>query len=196
MQADNFITAASDPEKWVRRSRSLRVSADLLWPYATEGISNFNKSDPATHQPLIASFAILQSSQLLYALSIETALKGRIILISPSHLSFDVLMDGAGALSSVKMHPIGGKRTSGHDLVKLAELAQLLSNGKNPEERAFLHFASECILWRSRYPVPMESYSPNELATHLAANDKLIGFQTKAVHWIDTALDFSTIRNQ
>lgn len=171
MNAEDFLKAAIDPNRWLQKSIALRRSADRLWETFFEAGLRWaeQRSDP---EEQIAEDAWdeasghLTCSKLLYGLALETAFKAWILRESPESIELRMSADGTGAIREVEVKQFGVSLGVGHNLEKLGELPGLFSRGTDAlfkaesDDRAIreiLKHLTEVVLWSGRYPVPTRS---------------------------------------
>ncbi len=155
---DALFQAAQQPAMWLRCAKRLRDAAELiLTDQRPREVAYFRAVDDASN----AAAALLATSgssttveveaeapnylpaQLLYALAIQNALKGLIVLRSPK------LADPRKFNKSI----------ANHDLLKLAQLANI---ALYDQEAPLLRALSQITMWAGRYPVAL---SANEYVT-------------------------------
>jgi hypothetical protein len=95
--------------------------------------------------------AAFTTSVMVYAMAIETALKGRLLQQDPNRIRFSFETNGLGEVqsASIKQSAVGS-----HNLEALAEFVGLIAKDRNDERREVLRRLTDCLLWVSRYPVP------------------------------------------
>lgn len=130
---DIFKELAADASAWRTKATTLRSAAQSLW----DSFNEFLAADPGHLKSKDEQSAILyryaerlHTSQLLYGLATETALKARIIENDPKGIEFREKKDGQGNIVDLQILRIGvelGK--DGHDLVKLAQAAGVADGG-------------------------------------------------------------------
>lgn len=153
---------------------TLRSAAQSLW----DSFNEFFAADPGHLKSKDQQSAILyryaerlHTSQLLYGLATETALKARIIENDPKGIGLREKKDGQGNIVDLQILKIGvelGK--DGHDLVKLAQAAGVADGGAASlveSDRIALNemlaYLTDCVRWSGRYPLPKklsERYLP------------------------------------
>jgi len=162
-----FRATASNPVAWRQKAITLREAAESLWDSFN---SLFLKGDghllaKDKQSEVLDRFAErIHTSQLLYGLATETALKARIIALDATKIELRERKDENGKVIDLQIHKIGvelGK--DGHDLVKLADAAGVLNPTNTalfPVEsdftttRAILEHLTDCVRWSGRYPAP------------------------------------------
>ena len=140
MNANSFLNAATEPKGWFMQSVALRKSGMALWDQFKATFARPRPVDAeASDAMLTEAFNHLRISQLLYALAVETALKGVIIRDQPSEIEFSVTMDGKQDIVNVQLKRLGAKLGDGHNLEKLAEIANFV---KPNDDRTCLLYTS------------------------------------------------------
>ncbi|HEV8603931.1 MAG TPA: hypothetical protein VGQ99_01115 [Tepidisphaeraceae bacterium] len=195
---DMFREAASDPVAWRAKAVTLRGAAQSLW----ESFDSFFRDDPGHLRSKDEQATILyrysdriHTSQLLYGLATETALKGHIIQADPASIEFREKKDGDGNVVDLQILKIGvelGK--DGHDLLKLGEAAGVLDPGNATlflvesdltATREILAYLTDCVRWSGRYPAPKklsERYLPTA-----SIPSRVLGLYMR--DWLDPFLD-------
>ena len=174
MLATEFLERSRDPSAWRKHARALRRSADTLWTeferVLVAGITptNSDQGEPDFEEALEA----FDASKLLYGLTFETALKAWIVEFFPSKIEIRVAMDGKGEATHAELRAVGVPTSSGHNLLALAEAADLFgerfsevirTDGDRRAVRNICRDLGEVVLWRGRYPVPLASSEPMRL---------------------------------
>ena len=124
-----FRDAARDVTAWRAKAVALRAAATALW----DSFMDFFHSELTASETKIATAiqqgsARIHTSQLLYGLATETALKARIIESDPESIEFVEIKAADGSIMDVSIKKIGvSLGADGHDLIKLAEVAQILN---------------------------------------------------------------------
>jgi hypothetical protein len=113
-----------------------------------------------------------KTTKLLYGLTLETALKAWIVEHFPSKIEVRVVMDGRGEATHAELRTVGVPTSSGHNLLALAEAADLFGERfqsiirTEDDRRAMRNICrdlGEVVSWRGRYPVPLASAEPMKL---------------------------------
>ena len=155
MKPNEFIANATTPDAWFKKSVALSRSGQLLW---REVISQLFGYDYWQDH--------MQGAHLFYSLALETALKGSILQTTPEKFKFEPSMTGSMEILSIRLKQFGTNSGDGHNLEKLAEIVGVINQNADLERRKVLRYASECILWRTRYPVPMAATSEQPKTNH------------------------------
>jgi hypothetical protein len=175
MQAAEFLETFKDHVAWRGQSAALRRSAEVLWDEFFRTVLTAAKKAKGENSTFLfpqQAEDLFQSSQLLYGLALETALKAWIIETKPSEIELRVTMDGAGQAVHAELRALGVPAGQGHNLLSLAEVAGLFSTEfesavKTPFDAAAMRnicrYLSEMVQWRGRYPVPLASFEPIKL---------------------------------
>jgi hypothetical protein len=194
--AAEFLERSKDPAAWRKHARALRRSADVTWVEferilvaSAAGISEGNYE--TVFEEALEAF---DTAKLLYGLAFETALKAWIIQHFPSKIEIRVAMDGKGEATHAELRAIGVPTSSGHNLLALAEAAELFgerfgdllrTDGDRRALRNICRDLGEVVLWRGRYPVPLATSDPLKLDPHAP--------QLAVAHyirdWLDPVLD-------
>lgn len=174
MIASEFIERSRDPSAWRKHAKALRRSADLLWEEFTRVVGEEaataiqNKTEPN----FAAAIEALETTKLLYGLALETALKAWIVEHVPSKIEVRLTMDGKGEATYAELRAIGVSTSNGHNLLALAETAELFGERfqsvvrTEDDKRVIRNICrdlAEVVLWRGRYPVPLTSAEPMKL---------------------------------
>jgi len=134
------------------------------------------------------------ASKLLYGLTFETALKAWIVEYFPSKIEIRVAMDGKGEATHAELRAVGVPTSSGHNLLALAEAADLFGEHfsaiirTDDDRRAVRNICrdlGEVVLWRGRYPVPLASSPPMKLDPHAPS----LAIAHYMRDWLDPVLD-------
>lgn len=135
-----------------------------------------------------------ETTKLFYGLTLETALKAWIVEHFPAKIEVRVVMDGRGEATHAELRAIGVPTSSGHNLLALAEAADLFGERfqsiirTEDDRRAMRNICrdlGEVVLWRGRYPVPLVSAEPMTLDPH-APRLALAHYMRD---WLDPILD-------
>ncbi len=191
---DSFIDAATSPDSWKRMSVALRRSAEVIWARLRQ--TEDSRAATVHHSGSVISFhgptAFLGigygfTAKLLYGLAVESAFKARLIETQPEKVKIDAELNGSGEIISAKLSAFGEKKI-GHNLVELATIIGVwdmhrdLGDNDCHAYRAGLEQALKdletSILWRSKYPVPLNS-------KHLQEQPPA----TDVRKWVDPLLD-------
>jgi hypothetical protein len=198
MNHDSFRDITSDPAAWRTKASTLRSAAEALWDTSLGLITGGSPLvTPEERDRAVQLFAErLHTSQLLYGLVVETALKARIIELDPANARFVEKRDGHGAVIDVRIQRIGADLGGdGHDLVKLAEIAGVAGAQASSSifsiesDRVAIHeilaFLSDCVRWSGRYPAPRNAngyYRPDHKIPA-----RILGHYMR--DWLDPFLD-------
>ncbi len=135
MDAQDFLTAASQPEGWYEKSSQLRRAGNVVWnAYAQE--SN-----------ILKQMGYLTTASMLYAMALEVAMKGR--LLESKDIRVAVETGETGEIRRASVQKAGGLN---HDLVALANSLGLI--GTDAGRRKLLERLTDCLVWIARYPAP------------------------------------------
>ncbi|OAI07800.1 hypothetical protein A1353_06335 [Methylomonas methanica] len=157
VKPEEFLKKARDPSAWRAKAFSLRRSADVVWDaFSHRLLDAIDKETKSLNEDKLSEATdVLRNCQFLYSLAAECALKGLIIKLHPSDVTFETTVDGMGSLIDAKIKQIGKTRIDTHNLEKLAEISGILGVGGHAERRELLTFSTFCINWIGRYPVPL-----------------------------------------
>lgn len=170
MQTREFLREATNPTQWYYKSVSLLCAAESLLKCFDESCRervagrkfDFSKPEGTPEQPgrkeMFEALTVVEgtkcSIELLFGLSLETGMKGLILCESPEKFQINVVMNGSLQIieATIKKRGVDG---SGHELLELAKASGTVSKHEHQGTRLkeWLNYLSECILWRSRYPV-------------------------------------------
>ena len=167
-------------EQWLKRSRGLQHSADLLAAESLKlrptirALTSDDREVPDELQDKYNGYVL--SMQMLYGLSIETALKAYLIANRPDTIEIVVSTDGRGSATDAKLRQIGATG-DGHNLVALASVAGLLSpahfNTNDIElVKSTLKHLSVMIRWKGRYPAPLKAGDDQDFDLEGALDDE------------------------
>jgi hypothetical protein len=196
MDAETFLKLATNNDAWLRKSRGLRDSADVLWQAFEERTGAWllatKRKDPNPDAIWEQAYARLVTSKMLYGLALETAFKARILRERPKEMVFKMAMDGSRSLNSVEMKQFGVAMGSGHDLVRLGEMAGVFRPEAVFEHesdlnalRAILEDLGDIIVWEGRYPVPLRSGEDRKVSPEIPS--RVFGHYMR--DWTDRVLD-------
>ena len=171
MNAQDFLKSAADPDAWMSKSITLRQCANMLWDGFVIAVLRNAKSCRKKGQDRAAiswdeAEDYLSVAKMLYGLALETVFKAHILRYKPSEIEFLCARDDATHMTSAEIKRLGVSISKGHDLVTLAEKAGAFradEQGVFATEsdrngfREILKDLTECIMWRSRYPIPKRS---------------------------------------
>jgi len=171
---DEFAAFARDPEVWKKYGCRMSYSADAILLIVKQGgeVLNF--------PPDVKIDGRIHVAQMLYGLALENGLKARLLEHDPEK-QLEI-----GETKSKWTLTWACPGAKGHKLLEIARHVKLKVDGKEVRflERhnqrhvpRLLDFLSKCIVWVSRYPVPLklESLKLTEMM-----NDTF-GFQPGAV---------------
>lgn len=196
MLATEFLDRSRDPVAWRKHARALRRSADVTWAEFDRILigSAANIRQGGYDEKFEEALEALDTAKLLYGLAFETALKAWLIQHFPSKVEIRVAMDGNGSATHAELRAIGVPTSNGHNLLALAEAAELFGERfkdvvrEDGDKRALRNICrdlGEVVLWRGRYPVPLASSEPLRLDPHAP--------QLAVAHymrdWLDPVLD-------
>ena len=199
MDANRFLKIVTNPDAWLEKSAALRRSADVLWdkivPTTVEAAKaeKGNRKTEADAKWNEASEYLL-SAQMFYGLALETALKAHLLRTDPKEIELQMSADGTGTLQSIEVKQFGVPIREGHDLIKLANKANLFSRG---EDAIFVHESdfqalheillhlSDVVRWNARYPAPNKSGTEHVKSPDLPAKI----YEHYIRDWIDPVLD-------
>lgn len=174
MLATEFLERSRDPSAWRKNARALRRSADTIWTefeqaLAAAAVADKEGKDKPDFEDALEVF---DTAKLLYGLTLETALKAWIVQYFQSKIEIRVAMDGTGEATHAELRAVGVPTSSGHNLLALAEAAELFGERfgavmrTDDDRRAMRNICrdlGEVVLWRGRYPVPLASAEPMKL---------------------------------
>ena len=196
MLATVFIEKSRDPLAWRKHARALRRSASVLWDEFTrilleEVESSRSELRASNFEAAVEAF---ETTKLLYGLAFETALKAWIVEHAPEKIEVRVAMDGTGKATHAELRAVGVPTSSGHNLLALAEAAELFGERfqavirHESDRRAVRNICrdlGEVVLWRGRYPVPLASAEP----LRLDPNVPRLAVAHYMLDWLDPILD-------
>jgi hypothetical protein len=196
MIATELLDKAKDHNAWRKHAHALRRSANVLWDEFTrvlvEALAEARRNN--TEPNLDAALETFETVKLLYGLALETALKGWIVEHFPAKVEVRVAMDGTGEATSAELRTVGVPVGSGHNLLALAEAAELFgdrfqfilrTDDDKSVVRNICRDLAEVVQWRGRYPVPLSSGVPLRLDPNVPAR-ALAHFMRD---WLDPVLD-------
>jgi hypothetical protein len=194
--AAEFVERSRDPNAWRKHARALRRSANVLWEEFTRVLVDESTTAirDKTDANLDLALEAFDTTKLLYGLTLETALKAWIVEHFPSKIEIRVVMDGRGDATHAELRAIGVPTSSGHNLLALAEAADLFGERfqsiirTEDGRRALRNICrdlGEVVLWRGRYPVPLASAEPMKLDPH--APWRAVAHYMR--DWLDPILD-------
>jgi hypothetical protein len=195
MDANKFLELATDKDAWLQKSRDLRGAADDLWSVFEERTAAwalaYKRKEP-DNAIWEHAFARLTTSKMLYGLALETAFKARILSDRPGDIVFRMAIDGSRKLHLVEMKQFGVSMGSGHDLVRLAEIAGAFEPKVVFEHqsdfkalRAILEELGDLVVWEGRYPVPLRSGEERKVSPDIPS--RILGHYMR--DWTDRVLD-------
>ncbi len=207
MDANRFLQTAITPGEWLKKSSALRRSADCLWDQFHSATLRWLKSVDTSvgrGDDILweEASAHLNSSKLLYGLSLETTFKAAILQTRPTDIEFKMSADGTGAITAVEVKHFGVSLGQGHNLELLAEKAGAFDSkcgvfSVESDQRALrevLRHLTEVVYWSGRYPIPLRSGPTHQLAPDVPA--RVLGHYIR--DWIDPVFDhyFSSMKPQ
>lgn len=148
-----FLAGAHWPSMWQRRARQHKRSADILYEVARTanerqmsrfveqcraGIATGSRIVEGEEREEMLDQDLISEYFLLIGYALECLFKGYLLAILPELVQNDVRIDGLIVT---------------HDL---AELCRDANMAISDEERELLVFLTQCIIWRSKYPVPLK----------------------------------------
>ena len=179
MQAETFLEKSRSPGAWRKHSRALRRSANVLYDDFEAVLVESIKEAKALGQHPDHERAIeaIETAKLLYGLALETALKAWIIEHKPSQIEIKITIDGSGEAKHAELKSFGVNSNQGHNLSALADVVGIFEGGsfahilKTESDRdtfrAICRDLGQVVVWRGRYPVPMASSEPQNLAKNV-----------------------------
>lgn len=203
MLATEFLERSRDPSAWRKHARALRRSADTIWTEFEQvlGAAAVAAKEGKDKPDFEDALEVFDTPKLLYGLTLETALKAWIVKYFPSKIEIRVAMDGTGEATHAELRALGVPTSSGHNLLALAEAAELFGERfgtvirTDDDRRALRNICrdlGEVVLWRGRYPVPLASAEPVKLdpqAPRLAVAHYMRD-------WLDPVLDALLVGQQ
>lgn len=198
MDSETLLKLGADPDAWLRKSATLRLSADVLWEAFSEALTvwtvrqraNSRDSDEAFDR----AFGHLMSAKMLYGLALETAFKAKILRDRPHDVEFRLTADGSGKIHTAELKQLGVSLGAGHNLVRLAEIVGVFRTGAGAifqydsdfqAVRAILQDLGEITVWAGRYPIPTQSGTVPPMPAQLPA--KVLGHYMR--DWLDPLLN-------
>ncbi|MCC6744376.1 MAG: hypothetical protein IT175_11000 [Acidobacteria bacterium] len=130
-----YLSIGRDPSQWVAQSRYLKIAADALLPQLRDAFSK----PPTLPGNRERQLALYQAYMLQAGLAVENAVKAVVIASTPSLVT---------ATGCSKVIPEG----HGHGFAAAIQRYIAVSE----DERSFLTRLEECVLWSSRYPIPLK----------------------------------------
>jgi hypothetical protein len=198
MDAETLLQLAKDDRAWLRKSRELRRSADVLWDAFLAGTVEWGAHHlddaPRADDAWERATGHLISAQMLYGLALETAFKAAILRNTPSGITIETTIDGSGKVLSAKVAQWGVPTGAGHDLLRLAEKAGVFARGKGEifgvqsdyeAVRAILEQLGDIVVWIGRYPFPLRSGQSRKMSPDVPAST----FGHYLRDWTDRLLD-------
>ena len=198
MNARDFLKAATDPDGWLRMSVTLRASANALWDCFFRATLQYAKSCAGERVGDVAKWdeavGYLTVAKMLYGLALETVLKAYLLRHTPEEIEFRLSADGLNNLTSAEIRQFGVPMGEGHNLLRLAEKAGVFMSDEGavfPIEsdriavREILKHLGECVMWRSRYPIPKKTGEEHMPSPDVPA--KVLGHYIR--DWLDPLLD-------
>jgi hypothetical protein len=194
--ATEFLERSKDPSAWRKQARALRRSADVLWGEFERllVVGAASAKESKNEEEFEKALETFDASKLLYGLTFETALKAWIVEHFPSKIEIRVAMDGKGEAIHAELRAVGVPTSSGHNLLALAEAADLFgerfggvirTDGDRRAVRNICRDLGEVVLWRGRYPVPLTSSEPIKLDAHAPR----LAVAHYMRDWLDPVLD-------
>jgi hypothetical protein len=160
---DQFV-ASQDPKFWWRKANNLRRVARTLYRATIPDIRRYNLARQTALKRLARrgrKTAVVRCREpeitpifMLHGFALENAFKAVVIHQERSLISRKKLSD--------KLHE--------HDLIKLAQLAKVPLSS---QEKQILHWISEVVRWKARYPTPTGA---KYLATFFALDHTISDF--------------------
>ncbi len=168
MDAKQFLESATNPKKWISKSRSLRFTGDQLWDLMFRAIADYAnptrpKDKEESEKGMSRVISLMSGSQMFYGLAVETAFKGYLLKHSPDEIVLEMEADGTGEVNLVRIKEFGVPLKDGHNLLKLAHKVGVFRRGEGAlfeQESDFealqkiLGYLTDSIKWGVRYPVP------------------------------------------
>jgi hypothetical protein len=118
------------------------------------------------------------TAHMLFGMALESGLKGRIVRANPSAVKIE------RTVRETRIAGFRGVGGDGHDLVKLAGIAGLVSK-KDADLVLVLQDLTRCMRWMARYPVPRVISTEQESS----ATTKLMHKNATLPQWIEPMLD-------
>ena len=196
MNATELVSKVHDPQEWRKHARALRRAGDALWDKSTEAMGNaaLEHRESSEELDLTITLEFIESAKLLYGLSLETALKARIVEQFPEQVEVRLIMNGRGTVMSAELRQIGVHTSQGHNIIALADKVDLFGSSFRhvfqydhdwDAVRSICRELGEVVVWRGRYPIPLTSYEPQK-------PDPSVPWQAHAHYlrdWLDPVLD-------
>jgi hypothetical protein len=170
MDATTLIEIATDRAAWMRKSVELRHAADVLWDHFRTEAEDWARLQSHRREDADLAWARamgnLTIAKMLYGLALETAFKATILRQRPADVTFELKADGSGRVIEAVLKGFGPSMPLNHDLLRLAEATNVLSEGSNaifadPDDirtvRKILSDLGDFVLWIGRYPIPRKA---------------------------------------
>ena len=130
-----YLSIGRDPAQWVAQSRYLKVAADALLPQLSEAFST-PATQPGNRERQIALY---QAYMLQAGRAVENAVKAVVIASKPA------LVTETGCSRVIPEGHGHGFTAAIQGFIAITE-----------DERSLLTRLEECVLWSSRYPIPLK----------------------------------------
>lgn len=171
VDTDRFTQTATDPAAWLRKSRQLRHSGDVLWDRCFDDFIRLLAEAHQQGRELTPDEwenveGQLYGAQFMYALALETAFKARILRDDPGNATIELIAGPDGRPTGAEIRRVGVTLKQGHNLEALAEAAGAFDRTRKPlfasdsdyfALREILRHLADVLRWSGRYPVPRKS---------------------------------------
>jgi hypothetical protein len=163
MDAKTYLERVVDPDKWMQKSVALRNAGNLLWKRYLE-FQALRRKRVLKEPEVIREYGFCLTALTQYGLSLEVALKAKLIKEQPDKIEIKTVTNGRGVVKDVCLEKVGVSLSAGHYLADLARLA--LSPAEiNGNLLKKLQGLTIGIIWGGRYPVPRSVKALSDLHT-------------------------------